>query len=42
VKEYIGESMYTAAIVTTSEDQFLANEADLVINLKCNSKSADV
>lgn len=40
-KSYIGEGEYAAAIVATSEDQFMANEADLVANLKCKGKSAD-
>lgn len=33
-KAYIGEGEYAAAIVATTEDQFMAYEADLVANLK--------
>ena len=40
-KSYIGEGEYAAAIVATTEDQFMANEADLVANFKTKGKSAD-
>lgn len=40
-KQYIGEGEYAAAIVATTEDQFMVNEADLVANLKSRGKSAD-
>ena len=40
-KSYIGEGEYVAAIVACAEDQFMANEADLVTNLKSDSKSTD-
>ena len=40
-KNYIGEGEYVAAIVTTPEDQFMVNEADLCANLKVKGKSAD-
>jgi magnesium-transporting ATPase (P-type) len=40
-KSYIGEGEYVAAIVTTPEDQFMVNEADLCANLKVKGKSAD-
>ena len=33
-KAYIGEGEYAAAIVASTEDQFMANEADLVTNFK--------
>ena len=39
-KSYIGEGEYAAAIVATTEDQFMANEADLVANFKTKGKSA--
>lgn len=41
VKDYIGEDQYTAAIITATEDQFMMNEADLVLNLKQPNKSID-
>jgi hypothetical protein len=41
VKNFIGEGEYAAAIVTTPEDQFMINEADLCANLKSKGKSAD-
>jgi magnesium-transporting ATPase (P-type) len=41
VKYFIGEGEYAAAIVTTPEDQFMINEADLCANLKTKGKSAD-
>lgn len=40
-KNYVGEGEYAAAIVTTPEDQFMVNEADLCANLKVKGKSAD-
>lgn len=40
-KSYVGEGEYAAAIVATCEDQFMANEADLVANFKTKGKSAD-
>lgn len=40
-KSYIGEGEYAAAIVTTPEDQFMVNEADLTANFKTKGKSAD-
>jgi len=40
-KVFIGEGEYAAAIVTTPEDQFMVNEADLLANLKVKGKSAD-
>jgi class 3 adenylate cyclase len=40
-KSYVGEGEYAAAIVATCEDQFMANEADLVANFKTRVKSAD-
>lgn len=40
-KAYIGEGEYAAAIVTTPEDQFMVNEADLCANLKVKGKSSD-
>ena len=40
-KQYIGEGEYAAAIVATTEDQFMVNEADLVANFKNKGKSAD-
>jgi hypothetical protein len=40
-KSYIGEGEYAAAIVTTPEDQFMVNEADLCANLKVKGKSTD-
>ena len=40
-KTYIGDTEYAAAIVSTCEDQFMANEADLVANFKSKGKSAD-
>lgn len=33
-KNYIGEGEYTLAIITTPEDQFMVNDADLSVNLK--------
>ena len=33
-KAYIGEGEYAATIVAATEDQFMANEADLVTNFK--------
>ena len=41
VRQFIGEGEYAAAIVTTPEDQFMINEADLSVNLKSRGKSAD-
>jgi len=41
VKNFIGEGEYAAAIITTPEDQFMINEADLCANLKTKGKSAD-
>jgi magnesium-transporting ATPase (P-type) len=41
VKSFIGEGEYAAAIVTTPEDQFMVNEADLCANLKTKGKSSD-
>jgi len=40
-KAYIGEGEYAAAIVATTEDQFMANEADLVANFKTKNISTD-
>ena len=40
-KAYVGEGEYTAAIVTTPEDQFMVNEADLCANLFIKGKSTD-
>lgn len=40
-KSYVGEGEYAAAIVTTPEDQFMVNEADLCANLKVKGKSTD-
>jgi hypothetical protein len=40
-RNYIGEGEYTACVVTTPEDQFMVNEADLCVNLKDRSKSTD-
>jgi hypothetical protein len=40
-KAYIGEGEYAAAIVATTEDQFMAYEADLVANLKTKAISTD-
>jgi len=40
-KSYIGEGEYVAAIVSTPEDQFMVNEADLLCNFKTKGKSAD-
>ena len=40
-KSYIGDGEYAAAIISTSEDRFMANEADLVANFKSKGKSAD-
>jgi hypothetical protein len=40
-KQYIGEGEYAAAIVATTEDQFMVNEADIVANFKTKGKSAD-
>lgn len=41
VKSYIGEAEYVAAIVATSEDQFMVNEADIVANFTTNRNSTD-
>lgn len=40
-RNYIGEGEYTACVITTPEDQFMINEADLCVNLKDRSKSTD-
>ena len=40
-KNYIGEGEYAAAIVATTEDQFMVNEADVVANFKTKGKSTD-
>ena len=40
-KAYVGESEYAAAIVATTEDQFMAYEADLVANFNTKGKSRD-
>ena len=40
-KSYIGEGEYAAAIISTPEDQFMVNEADLKLNLKHKGKSND-
>jgi hypothetical protein len=40
-RNFIGEGEYTACVVTTPEDQFMVNEADLCVNLKDRSKSTD-
>ena len=40
-KNYIGEGEYAAAIVSATEDQFMANEADLVANFKTKGISTD-
>ena len=40
-KSYIGENEYAAAIVATTEDQFMANEADLVANFRAKGISTD-
>ena len=41
MKSYIGEAEYCAAIVATSEDQFMVNEADIVANFTTNRNSTD-
>lgn len=40
-KNFIGESEYTACIMTTPEDQFMVNDSDLCVNLKDKGKSTD-
>ena len=40
-KNYIGEGEYASAIISTPEDQFMVNEADLSANFKTKGKSAD-
>ena len=40
-KSFIGEGEYTAAVITTAEDQFMIYEADICANLKFKGKSAD-
>lgn len=40
-KGYVGEGEYVAAIISTVEDQFMLNEADLTANFKSKGKSAD-
>ena len=41
VKSYIGKGEYTASIIATVEDQFMASEADIVANFKNKIKSDD-
>ena len=41
VKSYIGKGEYTASIISTVEDQFMASEADIVANFKNKIKSDD-
>lgn len=40
-KNYIGEGEYVTAILSTPEDQFMINEADLTANFKSKGKSSD-
>lgn len=41
VKDYIGEEQYTKAIVASTEDKFMINEADIVGNLNQRERSYD-
>ena len=36
-KNFIGEGEYTSCILTTPEDQFMINEADVCVNLQSQS-----
>lgn len=36
-KNFIGEGEYTSCILTTPEDQFMINEADVCVNLQNQS-----
>lgn len=41
-RNYVGEGEYAAAIISTPEDQFMINEADLSANFKTKGKSTDI
>ena len=39
-KNFIGEGEYTSCIVSTPEDQFMVNEADVCVNLQDSERSS--
>ena len=41
VKSYIGKGEYVASIISTTEDQFMANESDISANFQNKLKSDD-